>query len=57
VDANVIAFLNILEAVRGNPPEHLVYASTSAVYGANARLPYAVADMADARIGVAHDDP
>ena len=52
VDANVIAFLNILEAVRGNPPEHLVYASTSAVYGANARLPYAVADMADAPLSM-----
>ena len=47
VDANVVAFLNILEAVRGSPPEHLVYASTSAVYGANSALPYAVADATD----------
>ena len=47
VDANVVAFLNILEAARENPPEHLVYASTSAVYGANSRMPYAVADAAD----------
>ena len=47
VDANVIAFLNILEAAREKPPEHLVYASTSAVYGANSRLPYAVADAAE----------
>ena len=52
VDANVIAFLNILEAVRANPPEHLVYASTSAVYGANARLPYAVDDAADAPLSM-----
>lgn len=47
VDANVVAFLNILEAVRERPTEHLVYASTSAVYGANSALPYAVADGAD----------
>ncbi|MCY4012669.1 MAG: NAD-dependent epimerase [Gammaproteobacteria bacterium] len=52
VEANVAAFLNILEAVRGRPPEHLVYASTSAVYGANARLPYAVADSADAPLSI-----
>ena len=52
VEANVSAFLNILEAVRARPPEHLVYASTSAVYGANARLPYAVADAADAPLSL-----
>ena len=52
VDANVVAFLNILEAVRARPPEHLVYASTSAVYGANSRLPYAVADSADAPLSM-----
>ena len=47
VDANVVAFLNILEAVRDTGLRHLVYASTSAVYGANAKLPFAVADPAD----------
>ncbi|MCY3810897.1 MAG: NAD-dependent epimerase [Gammaproteobacteria bacterium] len=52
VDANVVAFLNILEAIRASPPEHFVYASTSAVYGANARLPYAVADSADAPLSM-----
>ena len=52
VDANVVGFLNILEAVRGRPPEHLVYASTSAVYGANSGLPYAVADAADSPLSM-----
>ena len=47
MDANIVAFLNILEAVRGTSLEHLVYASTSAVYGANADLPFAVADRTD----------
>ena len=47
VDANVVAFLNILEAVRDAGLRHLVYASTSAVYGANAKLPFAVDDPAD----------
>ena len=42
VDANVVAFLNILEAVRDLGLRHLVYASTSAVYGANPELPWAV---------------
>ncbi len=52
VDANVVAFLNILEAAREKQPEHLVYASTSAVYGANSRMPYAVADAADAPLSM-----
>lgn len=52
VDANVVGFLNILEAVRGSSPEHLVYASTSAVYGANSALPYTVADAADAPLSM-----
>ena len=47
VDANVVAFLNILEAVRDTGLRHLVYASTSAVYGANAKLPFAADDPAD----------
>ena len=47
VDANIVAFLNILEGVRRAPVEHLVYASTSAVYGANKHLPFAVDHAAD----------
>ena len=42
--ANLVGFLNILEACRQHPPQHLVYASSSSVYGANAKLPFAEAD-------------
>ncbi len=41
-DANLVGFLNVLEACRHQEVEHLVYASTSSVYGANARLPFSV---------------
>jgi UDP-glucuronate 4-epimerase len=46
VDANVVGFLNILEACRAYPPEHLVFASTSSVFGANGKLPFSVRDPA-----------
>jgi UDP-glucuronate 4-epimerase len=44
LDSNLIGFTNILEACRYNQVEHLVYASTSSVYGANARQPFSVHD-------------
>lgn len=47
VDANVAGFLNLLEALRARPVRHAVYASTSSVYGANVKQPFAVADRAD----------
>ena len=46
VDSNVVGFLNILEGCRATQPKHLVYASTSSVYGANAKLPFSVHDNA-----------
>lgn len=46
VDSNVVGFLNILEGCRAVQPEHLVYASTSSVYGANGKLPFNVHDHA-----------
>jgi UDP-glucuronate 4-epimerase len=46
VDANVVGFLNVLEGCRAVAPEHLVYASTSSVYGANGKLPFNVHDAA-----------
>ena len=46
VSANIAGFLNILEGCRAVGVEHLVYASSSSVYGANAKLPYAEADPA-----------
>lgn len=39
---NVVGFLNILEGCRHNPVEHLVFASSSSVYGANTRVPFSV---------------
>ncbi|KRD80117.1 NAD-dependent epimerase [Lysobacter sp. Root983] len=47
VDSNVIGFLNILEACRHRAIEHLVYASSSSVYGANRKLPFSVEDNVD----------
>jgi UDP-glucuronate 4-epimerase len=46
VSSNVVGFLSVLEACRAYPPKHLVYASTSSVYGANGKLPFAVHDAA-----------
>jgi len=46
-DANLEGFLNILEGCRHNQCRHLVYASSSSVYGANTKLPFAVADRTD----------
>ncbi|MDB5495143.1 MAG: NAD-dependent epimerase/dehydratase family protein [Phenylobacterium sp.] len=47
VEANVVGFLNILEGCRAIQPKHLVFASTSSVYGANGKLPFNVHDGAN----------
>ncbi|MET4390465.1 UDP-glucuronate 4-epimerase [Bradyrhizobium sp. F1.4.3] len=47
VDSNLQGFLNVLEGCRNNCCRHLVYASSSSVYGANAKLPFAVQDRTD----------
>jgi UDP-glucuronate 4-epimerase len=47
VDSNLIGTFNLLEAVRACPCDHLLIASTSSVYGANAKMPYAETDKAD----------
>ncbi len=47
VDSNVTGTLNVLEGCRHHPVEHLVFASTSSVYGANARMPFSVHDGVD----------
>jgi UDP-glucuronate 4-epimerase len=44
VDANLVGFVNILEGCRTTGVDHLVYASSSSVYGANTKLPFSVAD-------------
>jgi len=46
-DANLEGFLNVLEGCRHNECRHLVYASSSSVYGANTKLPFSVNDRAD----------
>ncbi|HJP03772.1 MAG: NAD-dependent epimerase [Gammaproteobacteria bacterium] len=47
VDSNIVGTLNILEGCRHNPVEHLVYASSSSVYGANTNMPFSVHDNVD----------
>tara|TARA_B100001250_G_scaffold411729_1_gene441055 strand:- start:1283 stop:2296 length:1014 start_codon:yes stop_codon:yes gene_type:complete len=47
IDSNVLGFLNIIEGVRNYGTEHLVYASTSSVYGANTNLPFSASDSAN----------
>lgn len=47
VNTNLVGFLNILEGCRHNQVEHLVYASSSSVYGANTRMPFSVHDNVD----------
>lgn len=47
IESNVIGFYNILEACRKYPVEHLVYASSSSVYGSNKKIPYSVEDQVD----------
>ena len=47
MESNIIGFYNILEACRHNPVEHLVYASSSSVYGGNKKVPFSTDDRVD----------
>ena len=47
IASNIVGFFNILEAVRHNPVEHLVYASSSSVYGSNKKVPFEESDFVD----------
>lgn len=47
IESNLIGFYNILEACRYNPVEHLVYASSSSVYGGNKKVPFSTDDKVD----------
>ena len=47
IESNITGFYNILEACRHYPVEHLVYASSSSVYGGNKKVPFSVDDMVD----------
>ncbi|MCQ2554121.1 MAG: GDP-mannose 4,6-dehydratase [Clostridia bacterium] len=52
IESNIIGFYNILEACRAYPVEHLVYASSSSVYGSNSKIPYSVEDKADSPVSL-----
>ncbi len=47
IESNLVGFFNILEACRHYPVEHLVYASSSSVYGGNKKVPFSVDDKVD----------
>lgn len=47
IQSNIVGFMNVLEACRHRGVEHLVYASSSSVYGGNRKLPFAVEDSVD----------
>lgn len=47
IESNVIGFYNVLEACRNHPVDHLVYASSSSVYGTNKKIPYSTEDKVD----------
>lgn len=52
VDANLEGFVNVLEGCRHNECRHLVYASSSSVYGANTKLPFSVDDKTDSPVSL-----
>jgi UDP-glucuronate 4-epimerase len=47
IDANVVAFMHLLEQVRAHPVRHFLYASSSSVYGANTKMPFSEDDRVD----------
>lgn len=52
IDSNLVGFANILEGCRQHGTEHLVFASSSSVYGANTKLPFATTDTVDSPISL-----
>jgi len=52
INSNIIGFMNILEACRFYPVKHLVYASSSSVYGMNKKVPYSESDQVDAPVSL-----
>lgn len=52
IESNIIGFYNILEACRNNPVEHLVYASSSSVYGGNTKIPFSTDDKVDSPVSL-----
>ncbi len=52
IESNIIGFFNVLEGCRHYPVEHLVYASSSSVYGANEKIPFCVEDKTDSPVSL-----
>ena len=52
IDSNIVGFMNILEACRHNKVEHLIYASSSSVYGSNTQVPFSVHHNVDHPISI-----
>lgn len=52
IESNIIGFMNILEACRNYPVEHLIFASSSSVYGSNAKIPYSTSDKTDSPVSL-----
>lgn len=52
IASNIVGFFNILEACRYNPVEHLVYASSSSVYGSNKKVPFEETDFVDTPVSL-----
>ena len=52
ISSNIVGFFNILEACRRFPVEHLVYASSSSVYGGNTKVPFSTADKVDSPVSL-----
>lgn len=52
IDSNIVGFINILECCRHNPIKHLIYASSSSVYGLNAKVPFSEDDQVDSPVSL-----
>lgn len=52
VDSNIVGYVNLLEACRHNKVKHLVYASSSSVYGLNSKIPFSTTDTVDTPISL-----
>ncbi|MBU1335688.1 MAG: NAD-dependent epimerase/dehydratase family protein [Alphaproteobacteria bacterium] len=52
IQSNVVGTANLLEALRALPPRHLIFASTSSIYGGNSKVPFAETDRADGPVSL-----
>lgn len=52
IESNIVGFINIIEACRHNPVQHLVYASSSSVYGMNDKVPFSEEDKVDSPVSL-----